>query len=153
MQKGVIISKSNFIHSLKIVFVLTNNVDSNEMQHRAAFHLGVHCLSKCAYRSHWYIKDSKWVQTLISCFKLTIAGLLYSVHTQFTILLIYFGGLYDKHYRPRGSLRAVWSGFQCVCCNGKSILEFIWIFAAGIKSEQHFQDKNTDRITVKFRST
>ena len=31
---------------LKICFTLTNNVDPDEMQHYAAFHPGLHCLSK-----------------------------------------------------------------------------------------------------------
>ena len=31
---------------LKIFFYLTNNVDPDEMQHYAAFHLGLHCLQK-----------------------------------------------------------------------------------------------------------
>ena len=30
--------------SLKIVFVLANSVDPDEMQHSKAFHLGLHCL-------------------------------------------------------------------------------------------------------------
>ena len=32
--------------SLKIIFVLTNSADPDEMLHYAAFHLGLHCLSK-----------------------------------------------------------------------------------------------------------
>ena len=42
--------------SLRIVFTLTNNVDSYEMQHNAAFHLGLHCLSKCPFRGFQYTK-------------------------------------------------------------------------------------------------
>ena len=38
--------------SLKIVFVLANSVDPDEMLDYAAFHLGLHCLSKYAFRSH-----------------------------------------------------------------------------------------------------
>ena len=30
--------------SLKIVFILTNSTDPDEMPHYAAFHLGLHCL-------------------------------------------------------------------------------------------------------------
>ena len=30
--------------SLKIVFVLANSVDPDEMPHSEAFHLGLHCL-------------------------------------------------------------------------------------------------------------
>ena len=46
-------------HSLKIVFVLANSVDLDEMPHYAAFHLGLHCLSKYAFRSHYNTKG-KW---------------------------------------------------------------------------------------------
>ena len=42
--------------SLKVVFVLANSVDPDEMLHYAANHLGLHFLSKYAFRSHWYIK-------------------------------------------------------------------------------------------------
>ena len=38
--------------SLKIVFVLTNSVYSDEMPHCAAFHLGIHFLLKSAFMSH-----------------------------------------------------------------------------------------------------
>ena len=42
--------------SLKIVFVLVifkvNGVDPGEMSHSVACHLGLHCLSKYAFRSH-----------------------------------------------------------------------------------------------------
>ena len=31
---------------LKIIFNFTNSVDPGEMQHYAAFHLGLHCLQK-----------------------------------------------------------------------------------------------------------
>ena len=45
----MIISK---ILSLKIVFVLANSVDPDEMPHYATFHLGLHCLPKYSFRSH-----------------------------------------------------------------------------------------------------
>ena len=35
---------------LKIIFTFTNSVDSDEMQHYAAFHLGLDCLQKCSLR-------------------------------------------------------------------------------------------------------
>ena len=35
---------------LKIFFTFTNNVDPDEMQHYAAFHLGLHCLQKYSFR-------------------------------------------------------------------------------------------------------
>ena len=39
-------------HSLKIVFVLANSLDPDEMPKEEAFHLGLHCLPKDAFRSH-----------------------------------------------------------------------------------------------------
>ena len=42
--------------SLRIVFTLTNSVDPDEMPHYAAFHLGLHCLSKYPFRGLQYIK-------------------------------------------------------------------------------------------------
>ena len=36
--------------SLKINFALANSVDSDEMQHYAAFHQGLHCLPKYPIR-------------------------------------------------------------------------------------------------------
>ena len=39
----IIFSKGNAFLSLKIVFVLTNSVDTDEMPHNAAFHLGLSC--------------------------------------------------------------------------------------------------------------
>ena len=42
----VIISKKNiFFLSLKIIFVLENSADPDELLHYAAFHLGLQCLS------------------------------------------------------------------------------------------------------------
>ena len=43
--------------SLKIVFVLANSVFPGEMLHDAAFHLGLHCLQKPAFRSHQYTRS------------------------------------------------------------------------------------------------
>ena len=37
-----------FFH-LKIFLTFTNSVDSDEMQHYAAFHLGLHCLQKYSF--------------------------------------------------------------------------------------------------------
>ena len=34
---------------LKIVIILANSVDPDEMLHYAAFHLGIHCLLKYAF--------------------------------------------------------------------------------------------------------
>ena len=42
--------------SLTIGFTLTNRVDPDEMQHYAAFHLGLHCLPKYSFRGLQYTK-------------------------------------------------------------------------------------------------
>ena len=36
--------------SMKVVLNLTNNADPDEMQHYAAFHLGLHCLPKYTFK-------------------------------------------------------------------------------------------------------
>ena len=41
----------------RIFFTFTNSVDSDEMQHYAAFHLGLHCLQKYLFRGFPNIKD------------------------------------------------------------------------------------------------
>ena len=38
------------------LLTFTNNVEPDEMQHDAAFHLGFHCLQKCSFRG---FPDSK----------------------------------------------------------------------------------------------
>ena len=42
--------------SLKVVLILANSVDPDEMQHYAAFHLGLHCLPKYPFRGFQYTK-------------------------------------------------------------------------------------------------
>ena len=42
--------------SLKVVLILTNSVDPDEMQNYAAFHLPIHCLQKYPFRGYQYIK-------------------------------------------------------------------------------------------------
>ena len=42
--------------SLRILIVLANSVDPDEMPHHAEFHLGLHCLPKYAFRLHHYTK-------------------------------------------------------------------------------------------------
>ena len=37
--------------------LLANSVDPDEMPHGAAFHLGIHCLPKCTFRS----KGAQWL--------------------------------------------------------------------------------------------
>ena len=43
--------------SLKIVLILANSADPDEMQQYAVFHLGLHCLPKYLFRGFQYIKD------------------------------------------------------------------------------------------------
>ena len=47
--KGSQVEISKFL-SLKIVLILANSVDPDEMQHYAGFHLGLHCLPKYSFR-------------------------------------------------------------------------------------------------------
>ena len=47
------------IISLKIVFVMANSVDHDNMLDYVAFHLGLHCLQKDAFRSHQNRKISQ----------------------------------------------------------------------------------------------
>ena len=42
--------------SQRIGFTLTNSVDPDEMQHYAAFYLGLHCLPKYPFRGFQYTK-------------------------------------------------------------------------------------------------
>ena len=42
--------------SLKVVLILANSADSDEMQHYAAFCLGLHCLPKFSFRGFQYTK-------------------------------------------------------------------------------------------------
>ena len=46
----VIIFKKIVLFCLKIFFTFTNSADHDEMQHNAAFHLGLHCLQKYSFR-------------------------------------------------------------------------------------------------------
>ena len=42
--------EENLFFSLKIVFVLANSANPDEMPHNAAFHLGLHCSRKYQFR-------------------------------------------------------------------------------------------------------
>ena len=42
--------------SLKAVLILANSADPDEMQHYAAFHLGLHCLPKYPFKVFTYTK-------------------------------------------------------------------------------------------------
>ena len=48
--------KNNVFLSLKVVLILINSADPDEMQHHAAFHLGPHCLSKYPFRGFQHTK-------------------------------------------------------------------------------------------------
>ena len=46
----VVDSNHNVFLSLKVVFIIANSADFDEMQHHAAFHRGLHCLPKYHFR-------------------------------------------------------------------------------------------------------
>ena len=52
----VINFKNIVFFCLKIFFTFTNSVDPDEMQHYAAFHLGLHCLQKYSFMGFWNTK-------------------------------------------------------------------------------------------------
>ena len=45
-----ILKKDIVFFCLKTFFTFSNSVDPDEMQHYAAFHLGLHCLQKYLFR-------------------------------------------------------------------------------------------------------
>ena len=47
---------NNCIFLSENLFTFTNSVDPYEMQHYAAFHLGLHCLTKYPFRGFPYTK-------------------------------------------------------------------------------------------------
>ena len=51
------ISNNYVLQSLKIIFILANSADTDEMPHLAAFHLCLHCLSKYPLRGFQYTKN------------------------------------------------------------------------------------------------
>ena len=52
----VIISQILCISVIDVVLILANSEDPDEMQHYAAFHLGLHCLPKYPFRGFQYAK-------------------------------------------------------------------------------------------------
>ena len=52
------VSQLNVFLSLKVDLILTNSEDPGEMQHYAAFHLGLHCLPKYPFRGFQYTNGS-----------------------------------------------------------------------------------------------
>ena len=51
--------------SLKLVFILANSADPDEMLHCAAFHLGLHCFPKYPFRGFQYTKGVPNLQTVM----------------------------------------------------------------------------------------
>ena len=41
---------------MKVVIILANSADPDEMQHNAAFHLGFHCVPEYPFRGFQYTK-------------------------------------------------------------------------------------------------
>ena len=54
IEGSQVIISINYCISLKIFFVIANCVDPDEMQHYAAFHLGLHCFPKYLFMGFWY---------------------------------------------------------------------------------------------------
>ena len=56
-----IFQKILYYFCLKILFVFINSTEPDEMQHYAAFHLGLHCLQKYSFRGHlgFWVRESK----------------------------------------------------------------------------------------------
>ena len=54
--KGSQVEFYNAILSLKVILILANSADPDEMQHSAAFHQGLHCLHKYLFRGFQYKK-------------------------------------------------------------------------------------------------
>ena len=54
---GYIFLNYDVFLSLKIVLILENSADPDEMQQYAAFRLGLHCLPKYLLRGFQYTKD------------------------------------------------------------------------------------------------
>ena len=50
--------------SLRIILIIPNSADRDEMQHDAAFHLGLHCLPKYLFRGFQYTKGKSYMFTL-----------------------------------------------------------------------------------------
>ena len=48
---------------MKVVLILKKSADPDEMQHHAAFHMGLHCLPKYPFRGFQYanLRFNTWV--------------------------------------------------------------------------------------------
>ena len=60
--KGSQINFQNYdvILSLKAVQIVANSANADEMQHYAAFHLGIHYLQKYPFRGFRYTAECQW---------------------------------------------------------------------------------------------
>ena len=56
--KGSYVAYLNFnvVLSLKVILIVANSAVPDEMQHYAAFHLGLHCMPKYPFRGFQYTK-------------------------------------------------------------------------------------------------
>ena len=50
-------SKCDVFLSVRVVLILANSADPDQMQHYAAFHLGLHCLPKYLFSGFQYTKE------------------------------------------------------------------------------------------------
>ena len=62
-ESEVKIQNNYELQSLRIVIILANSVDPDEMPHFAAFHLGLHCLPKYPLRGFLYTKGQTWASS------------------------------------------------------------------------------------------
>ena len=100
---------NNVFLSLKVVLILANSTDTDQMQHDAAFHLGLHCFPKYPFRGFqvykgalsWYGKltwESAHAWNLITLCLLFVWGMtfIFMVHLSFyAIPLLIYDVMYD----------------------------------------------------------
>ena len=74
----------------EIFLTFTNSVDPDEMQHYVPFHLGLHCLPKYAFRSH-YLRNITiarlWLDLTCIIDQWDASGLGLSLHTVNLVLV------------------------------------------------------------------
>ena len=74
-RKGSQVKFSLKFWSLKVVFIIANSVDPDEMQQNAAFHLGLHCLPKYPFRGFQYTRVKECFYAYAFSIKISWAGL------------------------------------------------------------------------------
>ena len=97
-MSGYDFEKNIVFFCLETHFTITNSVDPDEMQHDAAFHLGLHCLQKYSFRSfpeykeftHWNTHNSPSAITvcLSVSFKLFLSRLFVNKNALYVCLTI-----------------------------------------------------------------